>query len=127
MSQKHGVSSTANGDKNAVLLRMTEPLLLNVGQKTLQEVHYSNILLKISLYSALPSNIVYFCPIVKNLWLVISTILLSLGVVHAQEKLFLQSSSHSRLNTETGMMINYVPVYLHKGSTLRADSGFIYS
>ena len=49
--------------------------------------------------------------------------------LHAQEQdeLHLLSSSHSRLNAATGRMINYRPVYEHHGSTLSADSGYIYN
>ena len=43
------------------------------------------------------------------------------------EKLYLQSSSHSRIDGTTGHMVNYMPVYSHKGSTLRADSGYVYT
>jgi lipopolysaccharide export system protein LptA len=38
----------------------------------------------------------------------------------------LLSSSHSRIDGVSGRMINYRPVYEHKGSTLSADSGFLY-
>jgi len=44
-----------------------------------------------------------------------------------EDQLRLISSSHSRLNASTGNMVNYRPVYEHQGSTLSADSGYIYS
>lgn len=44
-----------------------------------------------------------------------------------QNRLILKSSSHSRIDGTTGHMINYRPVYEHKGSTLSADSGYIYT
>lgn len=43
------------------------------------------------------------------------------------DELRLLSSSHSRLNAATGRMINYRPVYEHHGSTLSADSGYLYN
>jgi len=48
--------------------------------------------------------------------------------LRAQERdeLRLISSSHSRLNGITGHMVNYRPVYEHHGSTLSADSGYVY-
>lgn len=51
------------------------------------------------------------------------------SLLHAQQKdeLRLISSSHSRLNASTGNMMNYRPVYEHHGSTLSADSGYIYN
>ena len=54
---------------------------------------------------------------------------LSCAALHAQQQdeLRLLSSSHSRLNATTGRMINYRPVYEHHGSTLSADSGYIYN
>jgi len=49
--------------------------------------------------------------------------------LHAQQRdeLRLISSSHSRLSASTGNMMNYRPVYEHHGSTLSADSGYVYS
>lgn len=48
--------------------------------------------------------------------------------LHAQDdQLRLISSSHSRLNASTGNIMNYRPVYEHQGSTLSADSGYIYN
>lgn len=44
-----------------------------------------------------------------------------------RDELRLISSSHSRLNASTGNMMNYRPVYEHHGSTLSADSGYVYS
>lgn len=51
------------------------------------------------------------------------------SLLQAQEERRMQllSSSHSRLDGETGHMINYRPVYEHKGSTLSADSGYLYN
>lgn len=43
-----------------------------------------------------------------------------------QDRLNLVSSSSGRINAKTGHMIFYRPVYEHKGSTLSADSGYIY-
>ena len=39
----------------------------------------------------------------------------------------LLSSLRSRIDASTGNMINYRPVYEHKGSTLSADSGYLYT
>jgi len=44
-----------------------------------------------------------------------------------RDELRLISSSHSRLNASTGNMMNYRPVYEHHGSTLSADSGYVYT
>jgi lipopolysaccharide export system protein LptA len=43
-----------------------------------------------------------------------------------QDRLNLVSASSGRINAKTGHMIFYRPVYEHKGSTLSADSGYIY-
>ncbi|WP_235891144.1 OstA-like protein [Sphingobacterium lumbrici] len=43
-----------------------------------------------------------------------------------QDRLNLVSASSGRINATTGHMIFYRPVYEHKGSTLSADSGYIY-
>src|SRR5690554_4217738 len=39
----------------------------------------------------------------------------------------LLSSERSRIDGTTGHMVNYLPVYEHKGSTLKADSGYLYT
>lgn len=60
------------------------------------------------------------------LLLVYITLFFSCG--YAQEdQLRLISSSHSRLNASTGNIMNYRPVYEHQGSTLSADSGYLYN
>src|SRR5690606_35500291 len=70
---------------------------------------------------------VYFCP-VKKFPLLILFVTWVFSYASAQEdQLRLISSSHSRLNASTGNMVNYRPVYEHQGSTLSADSGYIYS
>lgn len=65
----------------------------------------------------------------KKWLLLIYVVTLSGAALHAQQRdeLRLLSSSHSRLNATTGRMINYRPVYEHHGSTLSADSGYIYN
>ena len=65
----------------------------------------------------------------KKWLLLISVTVLSCATLHAQQRdeLRLLSSSHSRLNASTGHMVNYRPVYEHHGSTLSADSGYIYN
>src|SRR5690606_36587805 len=67
--------------------------------------------------------------LVKKWLLLISVTVLSCATLHAQQRdeLRLLSSSHSRLNASTGHMVNYRPVYEHHGSTLSADSGYIYN
>ncbi len=64
----------------------------------------------------------------KSLLLICATTLVC-SLLHAQQRdeLRLISSSHSRLNASTGNMMNYRPVYEHHGSTLSADSGYIYN
>ncbi len=64
----------------------------------------------------------------KKWLLLIYVTILSSAALYAQQRdeLRLLSSSHSRLNATTGHMINYRPVYEHHGSTLSADSGYIY-
>lgn len=64
----------------------------------------------------------------KSLLLICATTLVC-SLLHAQQRdeLRLISSSHSRLNATTGNMMNYRPVYEHHGSTLSADSGYIYN
>ncbi|MEC3881389.1 OstA-like protein [Parapedobacter sp. 10938] len=57
----------------------------------------------------------------------ISTLCCSALQAQQRDELRLLSSSHSRLNAVTGRMINYRPVYEHHGSTLSADSGYIYN
>lgn len=42
------------------------------------------------------------------------------------DRLNLVSSSSGRINSKTGQMTFYRPVYEHKGNTLSADSGYIY-
>src|SRR5690606_16953530 len=66
---------------------------------------------------------------VKKWLLLMYVTTLSCAALHAQQQdeLRLLSSSHSRLNATTGRMINYRPVYEHHGSTLSADSGYIYN
>lgn len=65
----------------------------------------------------------------KKWLLLICATTLCCSALHAQQRdeLRLLSSSHSRLNATTGRMINYRPVYEHHGSTLSADSGYIYN
>lgn len=69
-----------------------------------------------------------FAPVKKSLLLICLSTLVS-TFLHAQQRdeLRLISSSHSRLNASTGNMMNYRPVYEHHGSTLSADSGYVYS
>lgn len=69
-----------------------------------------------------------FAAVKKRLLLLCYLILLT-SLVHAQQRdeLRLISSSHSRLNASTGHMMNYIPVYEHHGSTLKADSGYLYN
>lgn len=43
------------------------------------------------------------------------------------EPMKLISSLRSRIDGVTGHMVNYQPVYEHKGSSLRADSGYLYT
>ncbi|WP_188748006.1 OstA-like protein [Parapedobacter defluvii] len=64
----------------------------------------------------------------KSLLLICLSMLVS-SFLHAQQRdeLRLISSSHSRLSASTGNMMNYRPVYEHHGSTLSADSGYVYS
>ncbi|MFC3196736.1 OstA-like protein [Parapedobacter deserti] len=73
-------------------------------------------------------NLAKFVPVKKCLMLVCITALMS-SLLHAQQRdeLRLISSSHSRLNAATGNMMNYRPVYEHHGSTLSADSGYVYN
>lgn len=53
--------------------------------------------------------------------------ILSLSLLYGQDdKLIMISSAGSRIQQAQGRMINYRPVYQHKGSTLSADSGYIY-
>nr|WP_307876452.1 OstA-like protein [Parapedobacter lycopersici] len=68
-----------------------------------------------------------FAPVKKfPLLLILVTLVCAYG--HAQDdQLRLISSSHSRLNASTGNIMNYRPVYEHQGSTLSADSGYIYN
>lgn len=65
----------------------------------------------------------------KKSLLIICLSLLAYTSLHAQQRdeLRLISSSHSRLNASTGNMMNYRPVYEHHGSTLSADSGYVYT
>ncbi|MGK6352174.1 OstA-like protein [Parapedobacter sp. DT-150] len=56
-----------------------------------------------------------------------TTLVCTLLHAQQQDELKLISSSHSRLNATTGNMMNYRPVYEHNGSTLSADSGYIYT
>ncbi|WP_257669080.1 OstA-like protein [Parapedobacter tibetensis] len=63
----------------------------------------------------------------KCLLLIILAALISSSLYAQQDELRLISSSHSRLNAVTGNVMNYRPVYEHKGSTLSADSGYIYN
>lgn len=67
--------------------------------------------------------------LVKKSLLLICLSLVCCASLYAQQRdeLRLISSSHSRLNASTGNMMNYRPVYEHHGSTLSADSGYIYS
>lgn len=51
----------------------------------------------------------------------------SLSLAQQESRMELLSSSHSRIDGVTSHMINYSPVYGHKGSTLRADSGYLYT
>ncbi|SKB57886.1 OstA-like protein [Parapedobacter luteus] len=51
----------------------------------------------------------------------------TLTYAQQRDELRLISSSHSRLNATTGNMMNYRPVYEHHGSTLSADSGYVYN
>lgn len=48
-------------------------------------------------------------------------------IAQEQNRLRLISSSHSRIDGATGNMMNYRPVYEHNGSTLSADSGYLYT
>lgn len=57
----------------------------------------------------------------------VSTLSCSALLAQQRDELRLLSSSHSRLNAVTGRTINYRPVYEHQGSTLSADSGYIYN
>lgn len=70
---------------------------------------------------------VYFCPVKKFPLLILLVALVSSYVSAQEDQLRLISSSHSRLNASTGNMMNYRPVYEHQGSTLSADSGYIYN
>lgn len=68
-----------------------------------------------------------FAFVMRFLILFLGTLLYSL-VLHAQEdRLELVSSSHSAIRPGLNQMMNYVPVYSHKGNTLSADSGYIYT
>ncbi|SEK71661.1 OstA-like protein [Parapedobacter koreensis] len=75
-----------------------------------------------------PSILAKFAPVKKCLLFICFTALIS-TLAHAQQRdeLRLISSSHSRLNATTGNMMNYRPVYEHHGSTLSADSGYVYN
>lgn len=65
---------------------------------------------------------------VKKFPLLIVFIAFVSSYLYAQDdQLRLISSSHSRLNATTGNIMNYRPVYEHQGSTLSADSGYIYN
>ena len=76
----------------------------------------------------MPRILTNFAAVKKSLLLICATTLVC-SLLHAQQRdeLRLISSSHSRLNATTGNMMNYRPVYEHHGSTLSADSGYIYS
>ena len=69
-----------------------------------------------------------FAPVKKSLLLICLSIVFCTSL-HAQQRdeLRLISSSHSRLNATTGNMMNYRPVYEQQGSTLSADSGYVYT
>ncbi len=68
-----------------------------------------------------------FALVKKGLLLILLTTLASSYLYAQRDELRLISSSHSRLNASTGNIMNYRPVYEHHGSTLSADSGYIYS
>ena len=69
-----------------------------------------------------------FAPVKKCLLLVYWLIWGCIAVnAQQRDELRLISSSYSRLNATTGNMMNYRPVYEHNGSTLSADSGYIYT
>lgn len=69
-----------------------------------------------------------FAPVKKSLlFIYLSVFISSLLYGQQRDELRLISSSHSRLNASTGNMMNYRPVYEHHGSTLSADSGYVYS
>jgi len=69
-----------------------------------------------------------FAPVKKSLLLICLSVFIYTSL-HGQQRdeLRLISSSHSRLNASTGNMTNYRPVYEHHGSTLSADSGYVYT
>src|SRR5690606_25487235 len=69
-----------------------------------------------------------FAPVKKSLLFIhLSMLVCTFLYAQQRDELRLISSSHSRLNATTGNMMNYRPVYEHHGSTLSADSGYIYS
>src|SRR5690606_28159071 len=69
-----------------------------------------------------------FAPVKKSLLFIhLSMLVCTFLYAQQRDELRLISSSHSRLNATTGNMMNYRPVYEHHGSTLSADSGYVYS
>src|SRR5690606_23144768 len=70
---------------------------------------------------------VYFCPVKKFPLVILFVVLICSGAFAQESQLRLISSSHIRLNASTGNMVNCRSVYEHQGSTLSADSGYIYN
>lgn len=67
-----------------------------------------------------------FVPVKKSILLILFNIF-CLSFLYAQsDRLRMISSAGSRIERLNNRMINYRPVYEHKGSTLSADSGYIY-
>lgn len=67
-----------------------------------------------------------FVPVKKSCLLLLVQILTLSSIYGQDDKLIMISSSGSRIQQAQDRMINYRPVYQHKGSTLSADSGYIY-
>jgi len=65
---------------------------------------------------------------VKKCLLLVSLAMMAALSLHAQQGnvLRLISSSYSRVNPSKNLTIHYRPVYEHNGSTLSADSGYLY-
>ncbi len=75
--------------------------------------------------ASIPKNAIFVT--VKKCCLLLLAPLLFLSWAYGQDdKLIMISSAGSRIQQAQNRMINYRPVYQHKGSTLSADSGYIY-
>lgn len=75
--------------------------------------------------ASIPKNAI-FVTVKKSCLLLLAPLLFLSWAYGQDDKLIMISSAGSRIQQAQNRMINYRPVYQHKGSTLSADSGYIY-